>query len=174
MITKEIRDGLISVGSIGLLSFITAFGFSLYIALRLINWKGPSRGNFYRNQFVILVLNLLIADVLQAAGFGFSLYWLTVNQIAPESNACFAQAWFFQVGDTSNSFFILAIAAHTWVTIVKGYQLSFRRFVLAVILVWILALFFSIIGPLLHGREIYTKAGIWVLANDFKTMLRRD
>lgn len=162
MLPKEEKDGLISVGVLGALSFISAFGFSLYIALRLISWKGPSRGSLYQNQFVILVLNLLIADILQAAGFGFSIYWLIKNQINPSSNACFAQAWFFQIGDTSNAFFILTIAIHTWVTIVKGYQLPFKRFVFALIFIWSLAVFFSIIGPLESGRNIYTQAGIWV------------
>ena len=117
------------------------------------------------------MLNLLIADILQAAGFSFSIYWLISNQIAPESNACFAQAWFFQVGDTSNSFFILAIAIHTWVTIVKGYQLRFKRFQIAVVFLWALALFFSIIGPLLYGKSIYTKAGIWVLVFVLRTSI---
>ena len=162
MLDKESKDGLISVGVVGSLSFISAFGFSLYIALRLISWKGPSRGSLYQNQFVILVLNLLIADILQAAGFGFSIYWLADNEITPTSNACFAQAWFFQVGDTSNAFFILTIATHTWVTIVKGYQLPFKRFVFALVSIWSLALFFSVIGPIAHGRGIYTTAGIWV------------
>lgn len=162
MLSKEAKNGLISAGVFGALSFISAFAFSLYIALRLISWKGPSRGSLYQNQFVILVLNLLIADILQAAGFGFSFYWLMNSQIIPSSDACFAQAWFFQIGDTSNAFFILTIAIHTWVTIVKGYQLPFKRFVFALIFIWSLAVFFSIIGPLESGRDIYTEAGIWV------------
>ena len=162
MLDQEMKDGLKSVGVLGVLSFISAFSFSLYIALRLISWKGPLRGSLYQNQFVILVLNLLIADVLQAAGFVFSIYWLADHQISSTSNACFAQAWFFQVGDTSNAFFILTIALHTWVTIVKGYQLPFKRFVFALVFIWSLALFFSVIGPIVHGREIYTIAGIWV------------
>lgn len=162
MFDKEMRDGLISVAVFGALSFVSAFAFALYIAYRLINWRGPSHGNFYENQFVILVLNLLIADGLQASAFTLSLLWLARNGIDPKSDACFVQAWFFQIGDTSNALFIIAIALHTFATISKGYQLPFKGFVSVVLFIWGVAVFFSFIGPLAYGRDMYTSVGVWV------------
>jgi hypothetical protein len=80
------------------------------------------------NQYVLLVLNLLIADLQQSSAFLISWNWIRVDAILAPSAPCFAQAWLLHSGDVSSGFFVLAIAVHTFITAVYGKRIGHKTF----------------------------------------------
>jgi hypothetical protein len=51
------------------------------------------------NQFLVLVVNLLLADIKQATAFALNLSWIHRNYIDANTRICWAQGWFVSVGD---------------------------------------------------------------------------
>jgi hypothetical protein len=45
------------------------------------------------NQFVVLIYNLVLADIQQSVGFLLNLEWLAGNAITVGTKTCWAQAW---------------------------------------------------------------------------------
>ncbi|GJC80301.1 hypothetical protein ColLi_03139 [Colletotrichum liriopes] len=69
------------------------------------------------NQFLILLLNVLLADTLQSCAFFLNIIWLVEDEIADSSPACWAQGWFISTGDLASAAFIATIAVHTYLTL---------------------------------------------------------
>ncbi|KAK7403379.1 hypothetical protein QQX98_010854 [Neonectria punicea] len=123
------------------------------------------------NQFLILVFNLIIADMHQGAAFLLSITWLREGGIFLGTPTCFVQGFFDSNGNLSSSLFITAIAVHTYLSVVRGYRPPHRALCAVVIGIWLFVYFLSIIPLLIthNGREVggyFTRADPWCWIND--------
>lgn len=119
------------------------------------------------NQFLILIYNLLIADLHQSIAFALNSTWINRNAILVGSKTCWAQGFFVSTGDLSSSLFITLIAIHTFCSVVKGYRPSQRLLYLSIVLVWLFVYFISTLPIAItnNGREhggLFVRAGAWV------------
>lgn len=119
------------------------------------------------NQFLILIYNLLFADIQQAIAFLLNVEWLTKDSIAVGTPTCWAQGWFVSVGDLASSVFIAAIAVHTYLGVVKDYRLPTWAFYLAVFCMWSFVYGVTLLGVIItdngaNDGGYYVRAGAWV------------
>jgi hypothetical protein len=122
------------------------------------------------NQFLILIYNLLIADLHQSIAFALNSTWINRNAILVDTKTCWAQGFFISTGDLSSSLFITLIAIHTFFSVVKGYRPSQRLLYLSIGLVWLFVYFISTLPIAItnNGREhggLFVRAGAWVCYN---------
>lgn len=146
-----LQRGLVPVGILALLSVAASLTLVCFICFRLITWKLHYRTFLGYNQYVILVLNLLIADLQQSSAFLISFHWLRYGRILAPSSPCFAQAWLLHSGDVSSGFFVLAIAMHTFYTAVYGKRVGHKTFAALVVCAWVFAYFLTGLGVGLYG-----------------------
>ncbi|KAI9833353.1 MAG: hypothetical protein M1819_003748 [Sarea resinae] len=157
----DLHRGLIPLGIFALISFLATFGLLLFITWRLISWRKHYRTYLGYNQCVLLIYNLLFADLQQALSLIISFHWLQEDRIVAPTSACFAQGWLIQVGDVSSGLFVLTIALHTFYSVAVGKKMGYIPFCLVVGGIWILTLVLSIIGPTTHKNDYFTRAGAW-------------
>ena len=146
-----LQHGLVAVGLLATLSVISTLALISFICYRLATWRLHYRTFLGYNQYVLLVLNLLIADLQQSAAFLISFHWIRYGRILAPSAPCYAQAWLLHSGDVSSGFFVLAIAVHTFYTAVQGQRIGHKTFFGLVALAWILAYFLTGLGLGLYG-----------------------
>ncbi|KAF2838988.1 hypothetical protein M501DRAFT_905244, partial [Patellaria atrata CBS 101060] len=161
---SHIKRGLIPLGLFGLLSTISTSCLLGWITYRMISWRKHYRTYVGYNQYVVLIYNLLLADLQQSASFLISFHWMREGRIVAPSSACFAQGWLIQIGDVASGFFVLAIALHTWVSVIQGRKIPYGIFVGSILLCWGFALLLTIIGPAVH-KKYFTRAGMWCWAS---------
>lgn len=126
--------------------------------------QGTKRGR--PNQFLVLVYNLLFADMHQATAFMLNIPWIHNNAIVVGDPACWAQGWFVSTGDLSASCFICAIALHTYLAIVKGYRPPDWVLYLAITGLWVFVYVMAVAGvaSTSNGRGVggfYVRASAW-------------
>lgn len=160
-LTPVFRTGLIPVALFSMMSLISVTALLLFITHRLLSWRRHYREYVGYNQYVILIYNLLLADLQQSIAFSISFHWLRINKIVAPTTPCFIQAWFLHIGDVASGFFVLAIAVHTWMGVVKGYKLPYVWFVVSILFIWLAALILTILGPALYQNRFFTRAGGW-------------
>jgi hypothetical protein len=158
---SSLHYGLISVGTLALLSVFSTLLLIGFIAYRFATWRLHYRTFLGYNQYVVLVLNLLLADLQQSAGFLISLHWIHKNSILAPSSACFAQGWLIHSGDVGSGLFVLAIALHTFYTAVYGRRISNKLFASCIIGLWVFAYLLTGIGVGMHGDKYFVRAGAW-------------
>ena len=161
-LTPIYRTGLIPVTIFAMMSLISVTALLIFITHRLISWRKHYREYVGYNQYVILIYNLLLADLQQAIAFVMSFHWLRINKILAPTVPCFLQAWFLQIGDVSSGFFVLAIAIHTWLGVVKGYKVPYKWFIVSILGLWAFALLLTILGPAIYQERYFARAGGWV------------
>ena len=155
------RTGLIPVTLFAMMSLVSVTALLTFITHRLISWRKHYREYVGYNQYVILIYNLLLADLQQSIAFSISFHWLRIDKIIAPTAPCFIQAWFLHIGDVASGFFVLAIAIHTWMGVVKGYKLPYLWFVVSVLGIWFLALFLTVLGPAMYQTRFFARAGGW-------------
>lgn len=119
------------------------------------------------NQFLILIYNLLLADMHQSVAFALNGSWLRANGIIIETKACFAQGLFVSTGDLSSSLFITTIAVHTYLSVVKGYRPPHYVLYFVIFCVWTFVYLISALPVITtnHGASVggyFVRAGAWV------------
>ncbi|TKX24384.1 hypothetical protein C1H76_3490 [Elsinoe australis] len=154
--------GLSAVTFFGFLSFFLATALFLRLAFRLIVDR---RHKLHRNQFLILIINLLFADIQQSIAFWSNIEWLRGNSILVDTSMCWAQGFFVSVGDLASGVFTIAIAVHTFIDIVFGYQPSYPIFLSFIAGGHVFVYACAIIGIALHPADIYVRAGAWCWVN---------
>ncbi|KAI1086779.1 G protein-coupled glucose receptor regulating Gpa2-domain-containing protein [Rostrohypoxylon terebratum] len=122
------------------------------------------------NQFLVLVYNLLLADMHQATAFVLNLPWIRKNEITVGSPSCWAQGWFVSTGDLSASCFICAISIHTYLSVVKGYSPPHWALHLVIVSLWLFIYAMAIAGVAAtsNGRGVggfYVRAVAWCWVN---------
>ncbi|OHE91500.1 integral membrane protein [Colletotrichum orchidophilum] len=122
------------------------------------------------NQFLVLIYNLLLADIQQALAFLLNAAWLNKNGIIIESTTCWAQGWFISTGDLASSAFISTIAIHTYLSVVRDYKLPNWAFWCMIGSVWFFIYALAIVGVIIthngagHGG-LYVRAAAWCWVN---------
>ncbi len=164
-LTPLYRIGLIPVTLFATMSLLSVTALLVFITHRLVSWRKHYREYVGYNQYVILIYNLLLADLQQAIAFVMSFHWLRINKILAPTAPCFIQAWFLQIGDVSSGFFVLAIAVHTWLGVVKGYKMPYKWFIVSILGLWAFALLLTILGPAMYQDRYFGRAGGWVSYN---------
>lgn len=153
--------GLIPVSLFAMMSLLSVTALLVFITHRLISWRRHYRQYVGYNQYVILIYNLLLADLQQSIAFSISFHWLRIGKIVAPTAPCFIQGWFLNIGDVASGFFVLAIAIHTWLGVVKGYKMPYVWFVVCILGVWLAALVLTLIGPIMHRETFFARAGSW-------------
>ena len=157
-----LTHGLAAVSALGFLSFFLSSTLLFRLAWRFIRGTEKTR----TNQFLILIFNLIIADVQQSIAFMLNAEWLRRNAIEVGTSSCWAQGWFVSTGDLSSGLFTLAIAIHSYADIVHDYRLGNRTFLAAIGSLWIFNYLLAIIGVVLHPVDVYVRAGAWCWLNN--------
>jgi hypothetical protein len=119
------------------------------------------------NQFLMLIYNLLFADIQQAMAFLLNITWISKDAIDVDSTACWAQGWFVSIGDLASSVFISFIAVHTYLGVVKGYRLPTWIFYSIIAACWAFVYGTGVLGIIItnNGADVgglYVRAGAWV------------
>jgi hypothetical protein len=119
------------------------------------------------NQFLLLIFNLLLADMHQATAFFLNVEWLWRDEIKVDTGTCFAQGLFISTGDLASSCFITAIAVHTYLSVVRRYRPSHRLLTCVIIGIWAFVYLISTlpIAATRNGAEVggfFVRAGTWV------------
>jgi hypothetical protein len=169
-LSDEVRGGMMAMGTLGLLSFLTTFSLFLFITYRMVYWERYYDAPISSHQFIILIYNLLLADLQQALSFIISFHWLHIGKITAPSRECFAQGWLIQIGDLSSGMWVLAIGLHTFYGLVSKSLIPKRNFFGMVILVWVFVLLLTLVGPATHPKTFFTNAGVWCwISEDYET-----
>lgn len=119
------------------------------------------------NQFIILIFNLLLADMHQGVAFFLNAEWLRRDEILVHTPTCFAQGLFVSTGDLASSLFITTIAIHTYLSVVKRLMPSHRFLYITIACIWVFVYGISVV-PILatkngaHYGGFYVRAGSWV------------
>ena len=136
-ITPVFKDGLIPVSIFAMMSLLSVTALLGFITYRLIMSRKYYRSYVGYNQYIVLIYNLLLADLQQSIAFSISFHWLKLGKILAPTPPCFIQAWFLNIGDVASGFFVLAIAIHTWLGVVKGHKLPHTWFVVSILVIWL-------------------------------------
>jgi hypothetical protein len=158
----ETYNGLLAIGTMASLSMILTSTLLIFITWRMFAWKSYYTTFVGRNQCVVLIYQLILADFIQSLGFIISFHWTSERRIIGPDGACFAQGWLVQMGDVASAFFVLAIALHTSSQVVLRKALSHRTFLLAILGIWLISLLLTIMAPIVGGRYVFQLAGSWV------------
>ncbi|KAI1112167.1 hypothetical protein F5Y14DRAFT_422866 [Nemania sp. NC0429] len=122
------------------------------------------------NQFIVLIINLLIADLHQATAFAISTTWVAKDGILAGTGACWAQGLFVSTGDLASSCFMSAIAIHTFYSIVFKRRPSQRALYIGILLLWVFIYLISLL-PVAGTRNgagaggYFVRAGAWCWVN---------
>ncbi|KAJ6442244.1 G-protein coupled receptor [Purpureocillium lavendulum] len=115
------------------------------------------------NQFLVLIYNLFLADMHQSLAFLLNTAWLQQDGIIVRTTTCWAQGFFVSTGDLSSSMFIMAIAIHTYMSVVLNRRPSHLVLYIAVILVWVFVYAISLL-PVAATKNGHASAGFFVRA----------
>jgi hypothetical protein len=160
-LSASLQTGLVPIATLATLSVVSTSVLIIFIAIRFVTWRLLYKSCVGYNQYIVLVLNLLIADLQQGAAFLISWHWYWTDQIIAPSPACFSQGWLLHSGDVSSGFFVLAIAVHTYYTAVLGRRIGGKVFAGLILGIWVMAYFLTAIGVGLHHGKYFVRAGAW-------------
>jgi hypothetical protein len=80
-LTPSFKQGLIPIVLCAMLSLISVTALVVFITYRLVSWRSHYREYVGYNQYIILIYNLLLADLQQSIAFSISIHWLRLNKI---------------------------------------------------------------------------------------------
>ncbi|KAL2809638.1 G protein-coupled glucose receptor regulating Gpa2-domain-containing protein [Aspergillus granulosus] len=160
------RKGLVAVFVMAALSTIATLSLIGFITYRLIFWRSNYARYIGYNQYIVLIYNLVIADLVQSVAFFICVKWYADNKVQTSTAACFLQGFGLQIGDPASGIFVLAIACHTFYMVALGRKLSYGVFVAAVIGLWVFVAILVIIPLGIHGKDVFVPSGAWCWINE--------
>ncbi|KAJ6050387.1 uncharacterized protein N7446_010496 [Penicillium canescens] len=166
------RKGLIAIILIASLSVLTTFALLIFVAYRLIFSRSHSSRYVGYNQYIILIYQLILADLQHSLGYLISVKWLVEDKITADSWTCFVQGMWLQLANPGSGLFVLAIAIHTCLAVTMNRKLSYRAFVAFIISIWVFLVALVIIPIAMHGREAIVPSGPWCWINSKYEPLR--
>jgi hypothetical protein len=167
-LTDDLKAGMIPLSIFALCSALSTTALLLWITWRLV-FRSDYQAFVGYNQYVILIYNLLLADLQQALAFIITLHWLDIGEISSPSRTCFTQGFLLNMGDVSSGFFVFAIAMHTWYSVVLGRKVRYQYFTAGILLIWTFAFCLTVIGPATKGSNFYAKTNAWVSRLESRT-----
>lgn len=123
------------------------------------------------NQFLLLLYNLLLADMHQAMAFMLNAVWVKNDAFIINSSTCWSQGFFVSNGDLSASLFIAAIAIHTHSVITRGYKPPQWVVNATCISIWVFTYGLALIG-IAATRNGATSGGFYVRASAWVSLLK--
>ncbi|KAL4762227.1 uncharacterized protein BDW70DRAFT_149377 [Aspergillus foveolatus] len=87
-ITGSTKAGFIALGVCGLVSLLATSTLFLFLTYRFLFSSRHYAWPLWRNQYVVLIYNLLLVDMQQATAFMLCLYWSVKERIWYPSAAC--------------------------------------------------------------------------------------
>ncbi|KAI8312899.1 hypothetical protein K4K59_005225 [Colletotrichum sp. SAR11_240] len=169
-----LQHGLRAVTALAFLSLVSSFALFVYLSGRgalpcevgAQYFGTADQGRKAPNQALVLVINVLFADVLQACAFFLNIVWVIEDRITDESPACWAQGWFISTGDLSSLTFLTAIAVHTYITLILGRKVPTKVFYAVISFLWFAVLFLSVLGVIItnNGKGVggfYVRDTAW-------------
>ncbi|EXJ86100.1 hypothetical protein A1O1_06469 [Capronia coronata CBS 617.96] len=166
-----VRRGLLAIAFFGTLSLVATFSLFSFLTYRLCSWYFRGQLRQGANQFLVLIYNLLLADIQQAVAFALSARFLATNKIEDGTTTCWVNGWFISTGDLASGVFILAIAIHTFFSVVRGRRVPNRVFISAIAGAWTFVYAMAIIGVAIDPN-LYVRAGAWCWINHKHENLR--
>lgn len=158
VLPEHIHPWLRAVVVLGFVSFFASVSLLLVLTYKLVSWQLRSKRS---NQFVILIFNLLLADIQQALAFLLNVEWLKLGSVEVQNPVCFAQSWLVSTGDLGSGIWCLAIGLHTFASVVFNYRLKPWAFYTSIFLTWVFILILSSIPVFVHGNGVYVRSGVW-------------
>jgi hypothetical protein len=158
-IPDNIHRWLRAVVVFGFLSMVTSVTLFVLLLYRLIRWRIKSKRS---NQFVILIFNLVIADIQQSFAFLLNVEWLRINAVEVSNAICWAQGWFVSTGDLASGVWCFTIGVHTFASVILDYRLPKKWFLVAIVALWAFVYGVSLIPIGAHPQNPYVRAGVWV------------
>ncbi|KAF2489032.1 integral membrane protein-like protein [Lophium mytilinum] len=168
-IPHHIRLWLKAVSALGFLSFFASLSLFSILLYRVVRWHIKAKRS---SQFVILILNLVFADIQQSIAFLLNTEWLRLNKIAVGTRICWAQGWFVSTGDLASGVMCFAIGIHTLASVILNYRLSTRYFIATIVFLWAFVYTMALIGVGLHPYDLYVRAGAWCWVHHDFTLVR--
>ncbi|KAI2621145.1 G protein-coupled glucose receptor regulating Gpa2-domain-containing protein [Hypoxylon sp. NC1633] len=163
--------GVLALGGLASVSLLFTSTLLSFITWRMITLKSHTASTISRNQSVILIYQLILADFIQSIGFLISLYWAAQRQIIGPSRTCFAQGWLIQLGDVASALFVLAMAVHTTHQVIFFKRPSYRVAIFCILGIWGLAILLTALAPITGGRYVFMRAGLWCwISSDHGTL----
>lgn len=161
-IPDDMRQGMIALSVVSLVSCISTLALLGFLTYRLLTTRKGYEVPLYKNQYIILIYSLVLADFQLDLGFFLDVAWIEQHAIISPSSTCWAQGWLVNIGDLGSGFFVLAIAVHTFTSVVLGRKLALRTVTWASAVLWLLAFLLTTIPPVLHPLDMFTASGNWV------------
>jgi hypothetical protein len=166
ILPAHIHPWLRSVVALGFISFFASVSLLFLLTYKLVSWQLRSKRS---NQFVILIFNLLWADIQQALAFLLNVEWLRLGSVEVTNPVCFAQGWLVSTGDLGSGIWCFVIGLHTFASIILDFRLKPRSFYICIFLLWAFILGVSSIGLGMYGQGIYVRSGVWCwIHHDFE------
>ncbi|OJJ42901.1 hypothetical protein ASPZODRAFT_1235751 [Penicilliopsis zonata CBS 506.65] len=159
------RHGLLAITIMALGSTLATVGLLIFITYRLIFWRKSFSRYIGYNQYIVLIYNLILADLQQSLAFLICLKWLKDNEIEADTAACFLQGLWLQIGDPGSGLFVFAIAVHTFLLVIWGHKLRYRMFVASIVGIWVFILILLLIPLATHGRDVFVPSTTWCWIN---------
>ncbi|KAF2192590.1 hypothetical protein K469DRAFT_553402 [Zopfia rhizophila CBS 207.26] len=167
-IPEHIHPWLRAVVVFGFLSFVASVTLCFILIYRLIRWQIKSKRT---NQFVILIFNLVLADIQQSLAFVLNVEWLRMDTVIVGTRICWAQGWFVSTGDLASGVWCFTIGLHTFASVILNYRLKTRCFFMTIAALWVFIYGVSLIGVAMHPRDLYVRAGTWCwIHHDFEDL----
>ncbi|CAN8103193.1 unnamed protein product [Discula destructiva] len=116
------------------------------------------------NPLLILIHNLILADILLSACFLESIAWLREDSILVGSAYCHAQGWLISVGCMASALFLASMALHTYLATIHGYQPRGGLVMVNVAVGWILALSMTALPQLISRQnkvDLWGRTSLW-------------
>ena len=158
----SIQRGLLLIGCTAFFSAIAVCALLTSIIYRFFTWRRCPRQSLGYNQCVVLISNLLVADLFQGIALVISLYWYGMDAIQDRTVACWLQAGFLQFGDVASAMLVLLITAHSIYQVGFGGSIGYYQFYALIVGIWLFALVLELIGPLYFGGSFFARAENWV------------
>ena len=95
-----LQRGLVAVAFCGLLSLLTTGSLFAYLTFRFGCWYWKGQLSQGANQFVVLIYNLLFADIQQALAFSITTSYLASNGIKVGTTTCWVNGTLAPFGST--------------------------------------------------------------------------
>jgi hypothetical protein len=165
------KRGLLALGVTGIFSTVSTFTLLAFLVPRYVSSKAKAQTENWKSASLLLIINLLIADLLQALAWGMmSWYWITQDEISSETRACLLQGFLINWADLASAFFVFAIALGTWWTLWMEKMINYNKMQFMIIVLWLLPLSLSLVGPLTMS-EYFTPvaSGAWVSVSRYRS-----
>lgn len=158
VIPSHLYPWLRAVAAFGFISFFASVSLLLVLTYKLVSWQIKSKRS---NQFVILIFNLLLADIQQALAFLINVEWLRLGSVQIDNRICFTQGWLVSTGDLSSGVWCFAIGLHTFASVILDYRLKPKYFYTVIVILWIFVYGMSCIPIALHRENLFVRSGAW-------------